>query len=205
MKPVELGGEATLLLVQTIALPADIVDIEGMPRGTRRPEGGSRSDATPPRQHRLHVAATVPLAMLRAQAMNIPIVWVVALSLPVIVLFLALPVVKLATLTTRERFGFADVVLLLIATIAIAGLGAAMPLTQTAVDDAGDNMLASFSAALQARLVEDVKKVQTVAAAVAADWRDRERLKDCVVKVDRFPLPAVQFLGGAPRPSEEPA
>ena len=161
MKPIELGGEATLLLVQTIALPADIIDIQG---ASPPPVDPKTTGQAPPRQHRLHIAATVPLATLQAQAMNVPIAWVVALSLPVIVLFLALPAVKLATLTTRERFGFADAVMLLVATIMLAGLGAAMPLTQTAVDDTGDRMLAQFSESLQKRLVEDVTKVQAIAA-----------------------------------------
>ncbi len=205
VKPVELGGEATLLLVQTIALRADIVDIEGVPERPVDSEATATQDVTPPRMHRLHVAATIPMATLRAQAMNIPIVWVVALSLPVIILFLALPAIKLATLTTRERFGFADVVFLLIATIAIAGLAAAMPLTQTAVDDAGDDMLASFSKALQVRLVEDVKKVQTIAAAVGARTGEIEkRLKNCVVAVNRFPLQRCNFWTALDELSKDP-
>ena len=205
VKPVELGGEATLLLVQTIALPADSVDIEGMPGLPVDSKEAAAQGAMPRGPHRLHVAATVPLAMLRAQAMNIPIVWVVALSLPVILLFLALPAVKLATLTPRERFGFVDVVALLIATVAIAGLGAAMPLTQTAVNDNGDDMLANFSAALQARLVEDVKKIQAVAAVVGARTGEIEdRLQHCIVKVDRFPLQRCNFWAALHELSKNP-
>jgi hypothetical protein len=188
VKPIELGGEATLLLVQTIALPADSIDIEGMPPPVPVDPKATTGQATAPRRHRLHIAATVPLATLQAQAMNIPIVWIVALSLPVILLFLALPAVKLATLTTRERFGFADVVMLLVATIMIAGLGAAMPLTQTAVDDAGDDMLAQFSTSLQKRLVEDVTEVQAIAAAVTS-WTGsiQSGLKPCEAEIAQFP------------------
>jgi len=57
------------------------------------------------------------MATLRDEAMNVPLAWVVVLSLPVILLFLALPFVKLATLTARERFSFVDVLLLLVATV----------------------------------------------------------------------------------------
>jgi hypothetical protein len=191
VKPIQLGGEATLLLVQTIALPAD-VEIEGVPARTGDPKATAAPGTAAPPAQRLHVAGTVPLNGLRAQAMNIPVVWVVALSLPVIVLFLALPAVKLATLTTRERFSFTDAVLLLVATTAIAGLGASMPLTQTAVDDAGDEMLATFSASLQARLVHDVKKVQALAATVGTAADEIEpHLKNCEVEaMEAKPFPS---------------
>jgi hypothetical protein len=44
--------------------------------------------------------------------MRIPLAWLVVIWLPVAVLFLALPFIKLATMQAKERFSFLNLILL---------------------------------------------------------------------------------------------
>ena len=110
LKHVNLGGTSYELLVQAISVMLD---------------GGAQPRQSPAT---LYVAGLVSEAALQNQAMQIPMVWIVGLTLPVALLFLALPFVKLATLMPKERYAFADIVALMVATIATAGLGAILPL-----------------------------------------------------------------------------
>ena len=110
LKHVNLGGTSYELLVQAISVMLD----------------GSAQPRQPPAT--LYVAGLVSEAALQNQAMQIPMVWIVGLTLPVALLFLALPFVKLATLMPKERYAFPDIVALMVATIATAGLGAILPL-----------------------------------------------------------------------------
>lgn len=206
VKPVTLGGRANLLLVQAVTLSSDTLQLPAEPAPPA--VSGARETQTRdmPREQTLHVAGLVSMAALRGQAMNIPVAWVVALSIPVVVLFLALPFVKLATLTPRERFGFVDALLLLVATLATAGLAATIPLTQTTVDDTGDTMLSTFGRALQSRIKDDVSRVQSLAAVLRTAAADEIEpgLENCEVQVDGLPLARCNLWAALDKQSKAP-
>ena len=105
LKHVNLGGTSYELMVQAISVMLD----------------GSGQAKQPPVT--LYVAGLVSEAMLQGQAMQIPMVWLIGLTLPVALLFMALPFVKLATLMPKERYAFPDIGALMVATLATAGLG----------------------------------------------------------------------------------
>ena len=67
---------------------------------------------------------------LQTEAMHVPAEWVVAAMLPFALVFLSLPFLKLATVTSKERYSFGDVVFLAICTILLAAIGGALPLSR---------------------------------------------------------------------------
>jgi hypothetical protein len=170
LKEIRVGITPSLLLVQAIPLPANGVQAVQNAR-------------------ELYLAGVVSRDALQAQAMRVPLAWIVLLSLPIVLLFLALPFVKLATLRPRERYGFADAVLLVIATIAAAGLGATIPFVPVTVDERSDQALAAFASDLDARIAEDVRTVLDLARTVT-HHKDAlaARLVDCKVELERFGL-----------------
>jgi len=74
---------------------------------------------TDPAQTMMYVAGFVSRARIQQQAMRIPLAWLVVVWLPVAVLFLALPFIKLATMQSKERFSAVNLLLLAIGTIAL--------------------------------------------------------------------------------------
>ena len=76
-----------------------------------------------------------------------------------LLLFLALPFVKLATLTARERFAFVDALALVTATIVLASVSAAIPFVISQVDQEDDSSLRWLSALLEKQFVRDVENV----------------------------------------------
>jgi cyanate permease len=62
-------------------------------------------------------------------------------ALPVVLLFLGLPFIKLATLKPKERDSFADVVLMAGATVVILGIGVILMFVPASVDDLSDKRL----------------------------------------------------------------
>jgi hypothetical protein len=139
LKPVNLSGHLSYLLVQRIDLPY-----------SEKPET-------------FYVAGLVSSSAVQGQARHIPTVWIVLFALPLVLLFLALPFVKLATLTSKERYSFADVVLLGLATIFAAGIGAVLPFVATSGTGEGDRRLSDFAAAIEDRLFEETKQILKLA------------------------------------------
>jgi hypothetical protein len=185
IRPVTVGGSSRLLVVQAVPLVAAGIeplessppagprgDVTLRPAASAEPEAPDRNTAADRREHTLYVAGLVSMSELQAQARSIPIAWVVLLSLPVVLLFLALPCVKLATLTSRERFSFVDAVLLLVATVATAGLAATIPLTEVSVDEEVDRALSDFANALDSRMAEDASAALRVAKIVFDERED---------------------------------
>src|SRR5262249_44302830 len=84
LKALRVGAKSSWMLVQAIDLESpDISQLS---------------------QKRLYVAGFISRDRLQQQAMRIPLAWLVVVSLPVALLFLALPFIKLATMNTKERF-----------------------------------------------------------------------------------------------------
>jgi hypothetical protein len=117
LKEVNLDGSLSLLLVQSLTLAS----------------GGG--------MHRMHVAGMISESALQSQARHIPTVWIVWAALPVVLLFLGLPFIKLATLKPKERDSFADVVLMAGATVVILGIGVILMFVPASVDDLSDKRL----------------------------------------------------------------
>ena len=127
MSPVDVGGGPSYLFVQPVSLPKD----------------GAVQLPT------LYVGGLLSRRALDRQATHIPVVWMVVVTLPVILVFLALPFIKLATLMPKERYAFADVALLGLATICAAGIGASVPFGPAGVTAQGDQRLATAANAME--------------------------------------------------------
>jgi hypothetical protein len=138
LRPVDVGGVPSYLFVQPIAPPP----------------GGSETLLP-----KLYVAGLVSQHELEREASRIPAVWVVFMSLPVVLLFLALPFIKLATLTPKERYGFADLTLFGLATICAAGVGAILLFHLVSVDDHSDDALARAAKEIEDRLTDETRHV----------------------------------------------
>jgi len=180
VKEVAVGGRANLLVVQAVTLSA--ANIQSLADPRKDPRADPKTQNNDPQLGRtVYVAGLVSMAALRDQAMHVPIAWVVTASLPLIVLFLALPFIKLATLTARERFSFVDALLLIAATIAMAGLATTIPLTGTSVEWKGDRALAQFADAIEAALVKDVGEVQQLGEKILAYQETGRTLATCRV------------------------
>jgi hypothetical protein len=151
LKPVNVGGVSSLLLVQSVTIPPDTLASSGKGTGQE------------PRH--LYVAGLVSGDGLRQQAMQIPIAWIVFFSVPVALLLLALPFVKLATLAAKERFSFVDVLAMLLATIAAVGLGAIVPFA-TMSTTATDRVLDAFADRIEGGLARETAKVLAFAEAI---------------------------------------
>lgn len=177
IKPITVGGRPSLLMVQAVSLaPWGIEPLE--PKASDVPAVAVASGGTPRDDtdgHTLYVAGMVSLEALQAQAMNVPLAWVLLLSLPVILLFLALPFGKLATLMPRERFSAFDVLLLLLAAFAGASLAATIPLTEISVDEDADNALSQLAMDVNQRVGTDVADALRVAAIIHRPERMERR------------------------------
>jgi len=157
LKPVNIGGTSSLLLVQSVTIP---------------PEQGMSLAKQPGQDARhLYVAGLVSSAGLQRQAMQIPVAWLVFFLVPVALLLLALPFVKLGTLTAKERYSFVDVVAMTLATIAAVGMGAIVPFA-TMSTGATDRILDTFSGKLQERLADETTKVLSLADEIVKKPRE---------------------------------
>jgi hypothetical protein len=160
LKEVHLGGTPTLLLVEAVNAPGD---------------------AGPTGPKSFFIAGLISSARLKDQAMRMPMAWLVFFAVPVVILFLALPFVKLATLTTKERFGFVDVVALILATIAAVGLGAIVPFA-TMSTAAADKTLAAFASSIETSLKDETTQVVELANTILSRPFEGEgavALRDC--------------------------
>ncbi len=178
LKSVNLGGVASLLLVQAVPVAADGIEIAD----SRNP-GAIRQ---------LYVAGLVSRAELQRQARRIPVAWMVLFALPMMLLFLAIPFVKLLTLTSKERFRFTDLVAMFVATIAAAGLGAIVPFV-SAPARAVDPTLDAFGRLVETRLADETAAVLQLADRILKE-KDALTLTDCA-----DPRAAVGVPAGADR------
>jgi hypothetical protein len=161
LKAVRVGSTSTLMLMQAIQLESPYV-----------------ADAN---QSTLYVAGFVSRSRLQAQAMRIPLAWLVAVSLPIALLFLALPFIKLATMNAKERFSFVNLILLAVGTLAAAGLGAVIPVGPRSVDDAGDGVLAGIATLLDEHLGEESDRVLSLARQIVQFQAKTKELQPCAV------------------------
>ncbi len=162
LKPVRVGSTSTLMLVQ--ALHPDSPQI------------------TDPAQTTLYAAGFVSRNRLQQQAMRIPLAWLVVLWVPIAVLFLALPFIKLATMQAKERFSTANLVLMVLGAIAAAGLGAVIPFGPRAVSDAGDRVLEDLATLIDTHLGDETGAVLALATEVAGLREGAPGLKACEVR-----------------------
>lgn len=163
LKVVRVGATSSLMLVQAVQLESPFI-----------PD---------PTQKKLYVAGFVSRHRLQQQAMRIPLAWLVAMSLPVAVLFLALPFIKLATMNAKERFSVANLILMAIGTIAAAGLAAVIPVGPRPVSDAGDRTLKRIADRMESNLEQEVRDLLALSSAVAAinPKPGRNSLEECQV------------------------
>jgi hypothetical protein len=118
------------------------------------------------RSSRLYVAGLLSRRVLEQQAMQIPVFWLVLFALPVGLLFLALPFIKLVTLTPKERYSFGDITLLYVSTVCAVGIGAGLPFGPAGIDCGGDETLRKFAGALEERFAAEVGQVLTLAHSI---------------------------------------
>ncbi len=163
LRTVDLAGSSSYLLIQSIGLSPD--GIENAAFGVRP---------------RYFLAGLVSEHALQQQAMRIPIVWIVFVALPVVLLFLALPFVKLATLTSKERYGFADAILLGVAAIFAVGIGAILPFGPAAIDAKADSTLEEFAHRIEDGFALETASVLRLARTIGDDYEGiRDHLAPC--------------------------
>ncbi len=147
LKAVRVGATSTWMLVQAVRLDSPYI--------------------TDQAQTTLYVAGFVSRSRLQQQAMRIPLAWLVVVSLPIAVLFLAMPFIKLATMNAKERFSVVNLLLMAIGTIAAAGLASVIPVVPRSVSDVGDHTLEEIAELVDTRLGEETSSVLALAQAVA--------------------------------------
>jgi len=164
LKAVRIGTTSTLMLVQAVHLESPYV-----------------TDAS---RKTLYVAGFVSRGRLQQQAMRIPLTWLVVVWLPIAVLFLVLPFIKLATINAKERFSLVNLILMAVGTVAAAGLGAVIPLGPRAVSNAGDEVLASVADLIETRLAQETEAVVSLARDVVKLADRTSQLKTCEVRLN---------------------
>lgn len=144
LAPVHFGGVSSYLFVQAVGW-----DTKGI-------------------EHKapLYVAGLVSRRAVERQAMHIPMLWIVILSLPVLLVFLALPFIKLATLTPKERYSFADVALLGMASLCTVAIGAILPFGPAVIDSSVDDTLTGLAKTIDARFAEETARVLDLSDAI---------------------------------------
>jgi hypothetical protein len=162
LKPIRVGSTSALMLVQALHLDSPQI--------------------TDPAQTTLYAAGFVSRSRLQQQAMRIPLAWLVVLWLPIAILFLALPFIKLATMQAKERFSAANLVLMVFGAIATAGVGAVIPTGPRSVSGAGDRVLADLATLIDSHLGEETRAVLELAAEVVVLGAAPPALTDCEVE-----------------------
>ena len=162
LKVVNLDGQSSLLLTQPVSLATTVTTRNGA-------------------ETRFFVAGLVSRSALQRQATHIPTEWVIRAVLPFVLLFLVLPFVKLATVTSKERFGFADVVLLALSTILIAAIGGAFPFMATA-SPGGDESLTRFAADIDEHLRRETVEFLDLTATITRAHSEEEKVKNALAE-----------------------
>jgi hypothetical protein len=129
---VNLDGRPSVLLTQPVTMQVD------------GPAGKM--------SQRFFLGGFVSRLSLQTEAMHVPTEWVVLALVPFALVFLSLPFIKLATVTSKERYSFGDVVFLGICTILVAALGGALPFLSDALADDTDPALKNFAEAIDRNL-----------------------------------------------------
>ena len=146
LAPTDFGGVSSYVFVQSVTPVAKGI-------GNKAP---------------LYLAGIVSRRSVERQAMHIPVVGILLCVLPVALLFLALPFIKLATLTPKERYSFVDVAMLGVAAVAAAGLGAAMPFGPAVIDSSVDATLGKLADEIERRFAHETSTVLDLASALQA-------------------------------------
>jgi hypothetical protein len=169
LKTLNLGGRSSVLLVQSVTVPAQgILPAGKLAQGTQA--------------YTLYVGGIASREALQRQAMRVPAAWVVLFVLPVMLLFLAIPIFKLRTLMPRERYRYADLVAMTVATIAAAGLGAIVPFVR-APTSAGDSTLDTFHGEIERHLEKETGAILDLAKRILSqkEHPDIGTLEQCAV------------------------
>ena len=167
LKTLNLGGRSSVLLVQAVTVPATGILVTG-------------KEAAAAHTYTLYVGGVASREALQRQAMRVPAAWIVFFALPVVLLFFAIPFFKLRTLMPRERYRYADLVALIVATIAAAGLGTIVPFAR-APTNAGDATLDLFHEEIERRLDTETREVLQVAHRILTRPESVGALEKCVV------------------------
>ena len=163
LKRVNVGGESSLLLVQGVPVSGAGITLPGQVNDGSGPT--------------LYVAGLVVTDTLQQQARRIPAAWLVPFACAILFLFLAIPFVKMATLTSRERFRFTDVLLMMVATISAAGFGALMPFVSAPATSA-DATLEKFENTIERNLAAETTKILALGTYIDKH-RDKIKLHEC--------------------------
>ena len=112
--------------------------------------------------------------------MRVPPAWIVFLVVPVVLLFFAIPFFKLRTLMPRERYRYLDLVAMIVATVAAAGLGATVPFVR-APTSAGDPTLNRFHDEIERHLATQTGAILDLATRILEHPASIGPLRDCAV------------------------
>jgi len=167
LKTLNLAGRPSLLFVQAVSItPASLA--------------AANDQVTAPATRTLYIGGLASREALQSQAMRVPAAWVVFFALPLMLLFLSIPFVKLRTLMPRERFRYADLVALILATVAAAGLGAIVPFVRAPIS-AGDRSLDRFRDQIESQLETETKDVLALANRILKEPATIGQRRDCDV------------------------
>jgi len=163
LKAVRIGPTSAFMLVQGVNLESPFI--------------------TDQNQTTLYVAGFVSRSRLQQQAMRIPLVWLVAVWLPIGILFLALPFIKLATMNAKERFSAMNLVVMAICTVATAALAAVIPLGPRSVSSGGDQALEGLAARVDSSFGQETQAVLALAKEIEKARLGQAHLRPCEVPV----------------------
>ena len=172
LKTLNLGGRSSVLFVQSVRLPAQGIVLAAKP-----------STGTP--TYTLYVGGIASREALQRQAMRVPPAWIVFLVVPVVLLFFAIPFFKLRTLMPRERYRYLDLVAMIVATIAAAGLGATVPFVR-APTSAGDPTLDKFHGAIERHLATQTRAILDLGTRILERPKSIGPLRNCAVSGSRI-------------------
>jgi hypothetical protein len=128
----------------------------------------------------LYIAGLVSQDGLQRQARHIPMAWIVFAALFAGLLFLGLPFVKLATVTSKERYRFSDVMLLVGTAILAANIGAMLPFVPVLINSTEDARLADFATKIEAHLKDETGRILDLAKFIEEN-RAELPLRNCEV------------------------
>jgi hypothetical protein len=126
----------------------------------------------------------VSQSALRSEALHVPAEWVVAAMLPFGLVFLSLPFIKLATVTSKERYSFGDVTFLVICTILLAAVGGALPFLADSPTKESDPDLSELAGRIETNLrTEAVSFLELTSVVKEIVKQAPPKLSDCLTKV----------------------
>ncbi len=141
---VDLDGMTTIVMTQPVKLSAPIT------------VAGQSID-------RLYLVGLVPQAAIKGESLHVPTEWIVLATVPFVLVFLALPFLKLATVTSKERYGTADVLALGVATTLAAAVAGALPFLTDVPSVDSDASLKTFASEIDRRLGQEAHEFLALA------------------------------------------